>query len=58
MCGVGEQVIREAMVVESAKLIRMRMWGGCGSVRGLVLEGVLTDVVMRGSSCGRPVVVR
>jgi hypothetical protein len=53
VCGVGEQVIREAMVVESAKLIRMRMWrGGVGGGFGRCCG------VMRGSSFGRPAVVR
>jgi len=41
VCGVGERAIREAMVVQSASLIRIRMgtwiWRGCGSARGLVL---------------------
>jgi hypothetical protein len=44
VCGVKEQVIRGAMVVESASLIRIRTWTwrGCGGAHDLV-----ADVVMR-----------
>ena len=56
VCGVGEQVIRGAMVVKSANLIRIRTWTwrGCG---GAWFGGGCCDA-MRGSSFVRQVVVR